>query len=207
MQDLETYSSANHSVPSLMKGRLSRRGMTLVEVVYSMALVTLFTSGILASMLYSRRVSELAVRQNVAIELAQGYSEQIKNMGYEELVESAPTQATIDANPTLYVIKTMKDETTADYMALSPGTPFSLAGFNAATASCPNLRSVVVNPANDRLLTMNMKFWVWVNDPTTEKQLQLKTVTIHYAYEVKVTGGSKWYTGTVKSMRSRVPTF
>lgn len=207
MQDLETYSSANHSVPSLMKGRLSRRGMTLVEVVYSMALVTLFTSGILASMLYSRRVSELAVRQNVAIELAQGYSEQIKNMGYEELVESAPTQATIDANPTLYVIKTMKDETTADYMALSPGTPFSLAGFNAATATCPNLRSVVVNPANDRLLTMNMKFWVWVNDPTTEKQLQLKTVTIHYAYEVKVTGGSKWYTGTVKSMRSRVPTF
>lgn len=207
MQDLETYSPANHSVPSLMKGLLSRRGMTLVEVVYSMALVTLFTSGILASMLYSRRVSELAVRQNVAIELAQGYSEQIKNMGYEELVESAPTQATIDANPTLYVIKTMKDETTADYMALSPGTPFSLAGFNAATATCPNLRSVVVNPANDRLLTMNMKFWVWVNDPTTEKQLQLKTVTIHYAYEVKVTGGSKWYTGTVKSMRSRVPTF
>jgi len=181
--------------------------MTLVEVVYSMALVTLFTTGILASMLYSRRVSELAVRQNVAIELAQGYSEQIKNMGYAELVESAATQATIDANPSLYVVKTMKDETTADYLALSPGTPFSLTGFNAATATCPNLRSVVVNPANDRLQTMNMKFWIWVNDPTTEKQLQLKMVTIHYAYEVKVTGGSKWYTGTVKSMRSLIPTF
>lgn len=68
-------------------GRHRRAGMSLLEVVISVAILTTVCLSVLAVFLQGRRVAEGNVFENTALTVAQGFIEQIKSMDYLVLLE------------------------------------------------------------------------------------------------------------------------
>ena len=62
--------------------RYSRSGFSLVEVVLSMALLTLLGAGIVASTLQIRRAAESTVRESLAVAVGTGFLEQLISAEY-----------------------------------------------------------------------------------------------------------------------------
>ncbi len=63
------------------------QGMTLVELMIAMAILSIFSITILSAVLLGRRLSEANIYENTALTVAQGYMEQIKSMEYDVVLE------------------------------------------------------------------------------------------------------------------------
>ncbi len=117
--------------------RLSRRlrgtparAMTLVEVMFSVAVLTIAVGGLLATFLQSRRLTEGSVFQNAALTIVQGYLEQIKNMDITQMVGGADTTGQPLINTASFSIPVYYDRNTPDALQTSTGTPPSITAIN-----------------------------------------------------------------------------
>jgi len=66
--------------------RQDKKGLTLIEVVISIAVLAILMAGIVASILHLRRTSEALVREEIATAVAGGFLEQVRAVDYPELL-------------------------------------------------------------------------------------------------------------------------
>ena len=71
------------------------QGMTLVEVMIAMVILSIFSITILSAVLLGRRLSEANIYENTALTVAQGYMEQIKSMEYDVVLQSLASPLTV----------------------------------------------------------------------------------------------------------------
>ena len=141
MTDVEMRSAlpTNEGLPSgeVAAGWQSRqrntRAMTLFELIFAVAIVTIAVGGILATFMQSRRLTEGSVYQNAALTIVQGYIEQIKNMDFGQMLGSTATDTSGNPIPATgsYTIPVYFDKNTLDALKTSTGTPPTIASINS----------------------------------------------------------------------------
>jgi type II secretory pathway pseudopilin PulG len=113
-------------------------GLSLVEVMMSIVVLSLLTLGVLAALLQSRRATEGSVYQVTATTVATGYLEQLKSMNLGQLIaplnsEGVPDFSTSYMIPTLYPQPDANAEATSDPLYTSIGTPPALSSITLGT--------------------------------------------------------------------------
>ncbi len=190
-----------------LRQRPPERGMTLVEVVAAMCLVAIVSTSLIATSVLTRRLTEVAVYHSSVASIMQGYLEQIKNMPYDMLPISPPAGTSITAS--LYSLATQKDDVTIDPLVLSPLPPLSPAGVSPPTVPAnvyDNTKTFDVNRAGD----LTIHIWVWIEDLTPSgfgASQQAKALTLLYMWQIQDGSTTRSYTGTIKNLRSLVPTY
>ncbi len=177
-------------------------GITLVEVAIALSILAVLMLGLFASLLQSRRLTEASIYQNAANTIIQGYIEQMKNMEFEELSRNPiPTRLDADVMDTL---------STSPLPVIDPAT--------VVLGTIPedvvnNIKVIDVNNTPDIAsddLTLNI--WVWVEGLDTPAvgslvQSRVLGITMIYVWEHNDGAQVRRFMGTVRSIRSFVPTF
>lgn len=100
--------------------RHRQNGMTLVEVMVSLTILIMIMSGLIATMIQSRRMTEGSIRRNMTVNIVNGFLEQMKGMTNGNAITGATNpDAFLLANPIL----TQDNDTTSDPIYPSSGTP------------------------------------------------------------------------------------
>ena len=68
-----------------------KAGVTLIEIMVAMVILGFSGLGLLSGLMQSRRYTELAIHENTALTIGQGYIEQMKNMEFASLDEAVLT--------------------------------------------------------------------------------------------------------------------
>jgi len=209
-------------------------GFTLVEIIISMTILTIVIVGTLGALLQSRRLTEGSIYQNAALTVVHGYLEQIKeadfaNIPYYKGTTFVPSGNTdpiqgLDTSLRPYAIKTLLNntdvdthdetngETISDYLLISSGNPPDLASVVAGGATPAhvrnNLKLIDVNQTTSKNDDLNLRLWVWVQDASdpTFDATQVRSITIIYHWAMNGLPQTKWFKGSVRSLRSAVPT-
>ena len=192
-----------------------RRGLTLIEVLVSVTVLTVLTVGILGGLLQSRRLTEGSIYQNSALTIVQGYLEQIKNMEFSSLPYRLSNDTLIaGGGATADEIPTLSDQNTPDPLRISSGAPplvtALVPGTTAPTGVIDNVKSIDINQtANIATDNLQLRIWVWIQDVsnTAIDATQVRAITLIYQYRVGDGGRGRWVVGSVRNIRSSVPTF
>jgi Tfp pilus assembly protein PilV len=178
---------------------------TLVEIIMASVVMSVVLGGLLAMIMQTRRLTEGSILQNSAVNIVQGYLEQMKNMDYS-LVTVSPASGNVTiATPQL-------DEGLPDTLTLSNGSPPTTmpAIGTTPTGAIDNNRVIPikypkVNPSDE--LTINI--WIWVKDlnGVATNVTQAKSITMIYTYSFTDGGRVRQARGSIRSVRSVVPTF
>lgn len=167
-----------------------------------MTVLALFVTGLFASLIQSRRLTEASIYQNAANTVIQGYIEQMKNMEFEEL----------SRNP----IPTRLDATTLDPLAPSPLPIVPMGSVVVGTVPVSVVENVKLidvnntplNPADD----LTLRIWLWVeglDSPAAPSLVQARVLglTMIYIWEHNDGAEVRRFKGNVRTIRSFVPTF
>lgn len=195
--------------------RRAAHAFTLVEVLIASVVMTILMGGILTTIIQTRRLTEGGIVQNSANTILQGYIEQMKNMAFDTDLVCSPVSAPNPFVPgTSLSVPCARDETTAgqDPIYLSAGTPpSSLPAIGTTpTGAVDNphliaIKTPAVNP-NDSL---DLNVWLWINDLTgaATNVTQSKSITIIYTYKFLDGGRVRTIRGSIRTIRSVVPSF
>lgn len=197
------------AVPGPLLRRRMTRALTLVEVLIATVVLGMLMMGILATVMQSRRMTEGSVVQNSANAILQGYIEQMKTMAYETDLVCSPL--TTPADPTLWPsLPCVKADGTLDALLLSVGSPPNEIDKVNPTGGKDNPKPVAIKiPAVNPNDTITFHICVWVNDlsDSTPNATQTKAITIIYSYEFMDGGKKRTVVGSLRSIRSAVPSF
>lgn len=169
--------------------------------------MTILLGGLLALMIQSRRLTDGSVVQNSAVTILQGYIEQMKNMDYASLAVSPAS-----APGTPITVPTVLDESTPDPLTVSWGSPPTSIPAIGTTPNnaIDNVKSIAMkNPAVTPADTLNLTIWLWVQDltGTATDVTNSKAVTMIYTYDFRDGGRLRSYRGSIRTIRSIVPSF
>ncbi len=193
--------------PANPVSRRGERALTLVEVLIASVVLSLLSIGVLAMIMQSRRLTEGSIVQNSVVTVMQGYIEQVKSMDYSLLAPSLPS-----APATPITIPTVLDEVTPDPLTLSWGTAptTAVAIGTTPTGAVSNAKTIAIkNPAVNPNDTLNLTIWVWVQDLTdiAHNVGGSKAITMIYTYQFRDGGRLRSIRGTLRTIRSVVPSF
>ncbi len=104
--------------------------MTLVEVIFAVAVLTVAIAGVLAAFMQSRRLTEGSVYQNAAMTIVQGYIEQMKNMDIGQMVGGYDANGNPQLTTGSFTIPVYYSDATLDALKTSTGTPPSITSIN-----------------------------------------------------------------------------
>lgn len=191
------------------------RAVTLVEVMIASTVLAVMCGGIISLIIQSRRMTEGSIVQNSIVTVMQGYVEQVKSMEYGLLAPSPPSL--LSPQPT---IPTVKSETEPDALTLSWGTPpTSLPAIGTVpTGAVDNVKTIDIRTplnADGTPATLNLSdrieltVWIWVVDLTDLPNNigGSKAVTVIYTYKFRDGGRTKSLRGSLRTIRSVVPSF
>jgi type II secretory pathway pseudopilin PulG len=207
--------------------------MTLLEVIIALSILALSLGGILAALIQSRRLTEGSVVQNSAVTIVQGYVEQMKNMDLPVLINADGNgNAQLGAS---YSIPTLLDQATTDPLATSTGTPPALSSLTPGVTPSglgivDNLKSIPAQsvtagpsvtwstawPGAQNYPTgtagrndLHLNLWVWISDltGTTAGSKPMYGITVIYTWQYQNGARTSYIMGTVRAIRSLVPTF
>jgi type II secretory pathway pseudopilin PulG len=186
--------------------RCRRSAFTLVEVLISSLVMAIVLGGSLALIMQTRRLTEGSIVQMATVNVLQGYIEQMKNMDYNSL-RISPAAA-----GTTVVIPTQIDEVTPDPLTLSWGSPPpDLPAMNTVPpGAIDNTKNITIrNPAVNPNDTISINVWIWVQDLTgaSTNVTNAKSITMIYTYRFRDGGRVRAFRGSIRSIRSVVPTF
>ena len=193
------------------RGKKRTSAFTLIEVLIASMVMTIIMCGILTTMIQSRRLTEGSIVQNSANTILQGYIEQVKALDFNSLPYSPTTAPNPFVVGTSVYVATEIGSGTADRLYLSAGVPPDpMPAIGTAPLGAVDnpklipLKIPVVNP-NDNL---SLNVWLWVNalsDPTNHVT-DTKSVVMIFTYTFLDGGRVKTIRGTVRTIRSVVPT-
>ncbi len=180
------------------------KGMTLLEVMIAMGVLSLVTAGLAAAMMQAQRMAYQAIYQNAAFNAAQGFLEQIRSMSYSDL-------ETVYANPDSETLPTMS------MSSLSASSVYDdPLAFQASTSTGDLVRdstgydekqvAIDIREGEDEFgspidveITMTVRFTLDLVDlsegPSGQLPLEAFEVSLAYVYEVPSISGSYWRTG------------
>jgi len=135
--------------------------MTLVEVIFALAILAMLLMGILATMIQSRRLTETSISQTLASTIAQSYMEQLKGCSIAQLANwNANSSAQLG---TSYLLPNFSADNTADPMYTSTGTPPALTsltpGVTPGGGAVDNFKDYNPNAAGYGTSTSNATTW------------------------------------------------
>lgn len=210
------------------------RALTLVEVIAASAVLGLVIVGVLASLIQSRRLTEGSIYQNAAITVVQGYLEQIKEADFANVpyylgstlvpgnsndpiagVTSANRPKAIKTllnNTDVDTIANADGETISDYLFISAGDPPALSsitpGGSTPTGVEDNVKLIDVNQTTSTTDDLRLRLWVWVKDASASSYdaTQVRSITIIYQWAMNDGAKTRWFIGSVRALRSAVPT-
>lgn len=203
------------TVPASAAGRRDpRRGFTLVEAAVSTTILAVAVGGLLALFLQSRRLTEGSIYQNSAITIVQGYIEQMKNMEFTDLpyVSTSGTLVAGASSTTAAEVPTRLDESTPDTLLISNcaiPTLSSITSDTAPTGVTDNIKLIDINQTATTTDDLKMHIWVWIKDisGSSPDATQVRSITVIYTWRVNDGARSNVFKGTVRTIRSAVPTF
>lgn len=210
-----------------LRRRDRRAGLTLVEVLVASAVLAMLGGGMLAVLTQSRNLTEGSIYQNSANTIMQGYVEQIKNMEFADLpyLTAAGTVvpgSVVDA-PTTILTRGVRRVTGADGTMENISDPLLISTSATIPAANTILAAAVPTGVADNVKTfdinntptntaddLRLRVWIWVNDLTNSSvdATQVRGVTIIYSWRPNNAGAnSRAFVGSVRTVRSSVPTF
>jgi hypothetical protein len=206
----------------------------LVEVMAASAVLGMVIVGVLAALVQSRRLTEGSIYQNAAITVVQGYLEQIKESDFANVPYYVGTTlvagnsndpiAGVTAANRSKAIKTLLNntdvdtianangETISDFLLISAGDPPALSSFvpggAAPTGVEDNVKVIDVNQTTSKSDDLRLRLWVWVKDASASSYdaTQVRAITIIYQWAITDGARTRWFVGTMRSLRSAVPT-
>lgn len=191
--------------------------MTLVELCIAATLLTIGTTAVLGSLIYSRRMSEASIYQNATVSIVQGYIEQMKNMEFTDLPYITSGGSIVaGSGSTSTQVLTRLNATTTDPLVISTATTIPALSTINATASTAltgvtdNIKLIDVNSTpSDTTDDLRLNLRVWVQDITNNSvsATQVRSITIHYAWIGGNGSKARLFRGSVRTIRSAVPTY
>jgi hypothetical protein len=159
-------------------------------------------------------VTEGSIFQNSATTIVQGYIEHIKNMEFSALpYYNSSGTLVAGSGSTTNEIATRLDDVTPDPLLISSGSPPALSniipGGTTPNGVIDNLKSININQTTNTSDDLQLKLWVWVQDISDSSigATQVRAITIIYQWRFASGSSTRWYIGTVRSIRSAVITF
>ncbi len=204
-----------------------RRAFSLVEVLVAAGVLTMLVGGLFAAMLQSRRLTEGSIFQNSANTIMQGYVEQIKNMEFADLpyLTKAGTisPGTVSGSPATLLTRSIvrvvnaadgSVENQSDPLVISSATtipkPSTILDADTPADVVDNIKLFDINntpdnPSDD----LRLRVWIWINDISddTRDATRVRGITIIYSWRVNGLKDTRSFVGTVRTIRSSVPTF
>jgi type II secretory pathway pseudopilin PulG len=110
-------------------------------------------------------------------------------------------------------ISTRLDETNKDPLFISSGTPPDTStitpGAAAPSGVVDNVKLIDINDTDDNSDDLQLRLWVWVQDMTGSgiSATTVRSITIIYQWRVKDGARFRYSLGSVRTIRSDVPTF
>ncbi len=206
----------------------------MVEVLVASAVLGLVIVGSMAGFVQSRRLTEGSIYQNAAITVVQGYLEQIKEAEFASIpyysgntlvpggsndpiaglstANRAKAIKTLLNNTDIDTIANESGETLTDFILISSGTPVNpktfVPGSAAPSGVQDNLKLIDVNKTASTSDDLRLRLWVWVQDAsnTGVDATQVRAITIVYQWAHNDGARTRWFIGSVRSLRSAVPT-
>jgi len=184
-----------HSNPEEKINRLlDQKGVTLVEVMVAMIILGFSALGILTGLMQARRYTELAIHENTALNIAQGYIEQIKNMEFASLDET--------------VLPTLFHEGVEDTLNVSPLPADPVVGDTSTDVKNGKLIDVNNTPG-DTSDDMSLDVIIYIEDITDPSSKIGQARRIILRYESSFTDGYRVLNQSdlLYAIRSEIPTF
>lgn len=204
-----------------------RRAFTLVEVLVASLVLAALIGGMLATLIQSRNLTEGSIYQNSANTIMQGYVEQIKNMEFSDLPyldrNGTVVPGSVSGAATTLLTRgvrrvTGKDgaiENISDPLRISTTTtipaPETLLAAAVPAGVADNVKLYDINNTPDNAADdLRLRIWIWirdVSDPTTDAT-DVRGITIFYSWRPNnSSSNARSFVGTVRTIRSAVPTF
>lgn len=194
------------------RDRQSIKGLTLIEVIFSLLLLAMCTLGVLQAMLQSRRMTEGSIRQATVASLVQGYLEQIKSIKYSadgtgtNALPSSPSTTPADTAAWATNSVSVKDSGQFDkiiYLAVSPAPT----GFPDVT-TLPTDASLFTESVDidGTAAKSELKLWVWVETLSGTNVVNCKAITIVYEWTTWDGKRTRKFSDVMRTIRSVVPT-
>lgn len=199
--------------------------MTLFEVLIAGAVGVMLIGGLLASLIQSRRLTEGSIYQNSANTLMQGYVEQIKNMQFAELpcLNSGGTISAglVVGHPGRLMTRSIvrvtaggATENQSDPLDISTATtipaPSAILESTLPTGVVDNVKTFDINQTPDNPNDdLRLRIWLWINDVSdaSADATRVRAITMIYSWRPTGAAQARSFVGTVRTIRSSVPTF
>lgn len=196
-------------------------------VVASFILVIL-SAGIFGALIQTRKLTEGSIRQNSANTIIQGYVEQIKNMELSELpyITKAGTlmPGVIAGSPAVLQTRsaTQVSDPSDPTKLINQADPFTIStstaipALSAILSMTPpagvtdNIKIFDINNTPDIASDdLRLRIWIWINDmtDTSVDATRVRGITIIYAWRAVGAPDKHSFVGSVRTIRSAVPTF
>jgi hypothetical protein len=203
------------------------RALTLVEVIVAATVLALLSVGLLATLIQSRNLTEGSIYQNSANTIMQGYVEQIKNMEFSDLPYTTPTGivmpgSTIGAPSSILTRGVRRvaaagggTENITDILNISNAVIVPDSALILEDETPPgvveniklfDLNNTPENTADD----LRLRIWIWIKDlsGTSTDATLVRGITVIYSWRPNnSTTNARSFVGTVRTIRSAVPTF
>tara|TARA_B100001093_G_scaffold115324_1_gene107733 strand:+ start:562 stop:1122 length:561 start_codon:yes stop_codon:yes gene_type:complete len=172
----------------------NKSGVTLVEIMVAMVILGFSGLALLTGLMQSRRYTELAIHENTALTIGQGYIEQIKNMEFVSLDET--------------VLTTLFHEGVADTLSVSPLSTDPTDG-NAGTDIKNRKRIDIKNTPDDTTDDLSFDVYVYIENITNaaNKVGEARRILLRYEYSFSDSYRTVNNSNTLYAIRSDVPTF
>jgi hypothetical protein len=201
-------------------------GFTLVEVLVASLILMLFVGGMLATLIQCRNLTEGSIYQNSANTIMQGYVEQIKNMEFTDLPYTSGgtlvpgsvagasstllTRGVRRVSGTTGAMENITDPLLVSTSSTTPA-PSTILSASLPTNVVDNIKLFDINNTPDNTADdLRLRVWIWIrdlSDPSTDAT-NLRGITILYSWRPNNTNdNSRSFVGTVRTIRSAVPTF
>lgn len=203
-----------------------RKGFTLVEIMVSAVILGMLAVGLLATLIQSRKLTEGSIYQSSVNTIMQGYIEQIKNMEFSELPYLSQSgtivPGTMQGNAAGLLTRSINTVVAGDGTRSNLPDPLTI----SSSTIIPD-KNLILNEALPAGVVDNIKFfdinntpenpkddlrlrmWVWINDISDPAMdaTEVRGITIIYSWRSNPLPNSKNFVGTIRSIRSAVPTF
>lgn len=185
------------------KDKLPEQGMTLVEVVVAMTVLTMVLGGILGGLIQSRRLTEGSIYEGTATSIIQGYMEQIKANQYPVIsgsINGASPIACLEPNAGGQLVSSSLNVETGAAPSLSALTP----GVTPPGAT-GNIKSVPINGAGGPML--NIKIFLYIQDITPTASVAptpTASITLIYMFQLPSRVGPRWVMRSIRSAYTNV---
>lgn len=197
--------------------RARRGGLSLVEVMVSLAILAAFMIGFLSAFVQSRRLTETSIMHAAATSIVYGIIEQIKQLDYTSSLPSPVADPGDPGNTTPPLVRVRLSQNTLKWLRVvhtaAPGTPQAPAATPdpAATAASVGAIDNVLGSlplstiAGARSQSINLNLWIWIDEiPDAAKDVsEVKKITVVYTYSFQTGSNTRTVRNREVFLRTR----